>query len=186
MGERSPVPDPFETTVGVAPEGERMKRTAIALVVLMIAAGAYVAAAHFSGGVFPTPGLELGGARGDIRRQVHSFLEDIQYKDFQSAARYHAPELREQVDIPYLLQRLFTVKPEALDIMSWELIAADIDSTGRRGRVRARVKVKELLEGNLRDQEMMFYFHQEPTDGTWYMKLEDSLRHLSAEEGKKH
>ncbi|MFZ9886351.1 MAG: hypothetical protein ACO3JL_02510 [Myxococcota bacterium] len=163
-----------------------MKRMAIALLLVLIAGGAYVGAAHFSGGVFPTPGIELGGARGDIRRQVDSFLEDIQYKDFKSAARYHAPELRDEVDIPFLLQRLFTVKPEALDIMSWEIIAADIDSTGRRGRVRARVKVKELLQGNLRDQEMMFYFHQETPDGAWYMKLEDSLRHLSPEQGKKH
>ena len=72
------------------------------------------------------------------------FLEDIQFKDFASAAGYHAPDLIESVDIPFLLQRLFAVKPEALDIMDYEIVFAEIDSSELRARVKSRVKVKLL------------------------------------------
>ncbi len=163
-----------------------MKKLLILLCVLVAGGGAYVAAAHLSGGAFPTPGLELGGDRGELRRQATSFLEDIQFKDFETAASYHAPEKRDQVDIPFLLQRLFQVKPEALDIMSYEVVFADIDTTGNRGRVKTRVKVKELIRQDIRDQEIIFYFDRVNASAPWYMKLEDSLRQLEAEKNKKH
>lgn len=153
--------------------------------VLLVGLFGYVAAAHFSGGAFPTPGLQVGGERGELRRQATSFLEDIQFKDFATAASYHAPEKRDEVDIPFLLQRLFQVKPEALDIMSYEVVFADIDSTGNRGRVKTRVKVKELIRSDIRDQEIIFYFYRESGAAPWFMKLEDSLRNMEAEKGKK-
>lgn len=163
-----------------------MRRWLILLGVLAVLLGAYVAAAHLSGGAFPTFGLPLGGDRGLVRRTALSFLEDIQFKDFERAAQYHAPDKRETVDIPFLIQRLFQVKPETLDIMEYEVIFADIDSSGNRARVKTRVKVKELTREHIRDQELMLYFERQDARSPWYMKLEDSLRKLEAEEGKKH
>lgn len=163
-----------------------MKRWLVLIGVVVALAGGYLLAAHLSGGAFPTLGLPLGGDRGLVRRASLSFLEDIQFKDFDSAARYHSPEKQDTVDIPYLIQRLFQVKPEALDIMGYEIIFADLDSTETRARVKMRVKVKELTRGQIRDQELMLYFERKDERSPWYMKLEDSLRKLDADKDKKH
>lgn len=163
-----------------------MKKLIYALAVVVILAGSYLAAAHFSGAAFPTPGIDVGGARGELRRTSLKFWEDIQFKDFKRAARYHAPELQETVDIPFLLQRLFQVKPESLDIMHYEIMFADIDSSGNRGRVKSRVKVKELSRGEIRDQEVMLYYERADAHSPFYMKLEDSLRNQEATSGKKN
>ena len=156
------------------------------LLLLVLAAGGYIGAAHFSGGAFPTFGLPLGGERAMLRETVRSFLEDIQFKDFDRAASYHAPEKRETVDIPYLLERLFQQKPESLDIMDYEIVFADVDSTGKRARVKARVKVKNLALGDIREQEFILFFHRDSVSAPWYMELESSLRQTEAEKGKKH
>ena len=102
---------------------------------LVVVLTVYAGAAHLSGGAFPTFGLPLGGDRGALRQTTQSFLEDIQFKDFDKAASYHAPERREDVDIPFLIQRLFLQKPESLDIMDYEIVFADLDSTATRARV---------------------------------------------------
>ena len=162
-----------------------MKRALVAVVVLMLLGGGYVAAAHLSGGAFPVPGLKLGGDRGIMRRAALQFWEDIQFKDFKKAASYHAPELQDTVDIPYLLQRLFAVKPEALDIMTYEVVFVDVDSSGNRGRVKTRTKVKYLASGEIREQELMLYFDRADARSPWFMKLEDSLRQLESTPGKK-
>jgi hypothetical protein len=162
-----------------------MKKVLVAIIALVVVAGGYLAAAHFSGGAFPTLGLELGGQRGVLRRLATSFLEDIQFKDFKRAATYHAPDKQATVDIPFLIQRLFQVKPEALDIMQHEIVFAETDSTSRRGRVKARVKFKELVRGEIRTQELILYFERADAGAPWYMKLEDSLRNIEAEKGKK-
>ena len=156
------------------------------LLVMVLLAGGYLGAAHFSGGAFPTLGLPLGGERAWLRKTVRAFLEDIQFKDFNHAASYHAPDKRDSVDIPYLLERLFLQKPESLDIMDYEIVFAKIDSTGRRARVKARVKVKNLLRGDIRDQEFVLFFHRDAPESPWYMELESSLRQISGEKGKTH
>jgi hypothetical protein len=154
--------------------------------VLVLAAGGYVLGAHLNGGAWPTPGLEVGGDVGWARRTALSFWEDIQFKDFARAAIYHSPERRQQVDIPYLLERLFGVKPEMLDIMEIEVVLAEMDSTGLRIRVKTRLKVKLLLLNEIRDREIMLYFHRAAVGEPWWMELETSLRNLDVEEGKKH
>lgn len=148
--------------------------------------GGCLTAAHLSEAALPTLGLPLGGDCGHVRRLSLSFLEDIQFKDFEAAARYHSPKKRKTVDIPYLLWRLFAVKPEALAIMGYEVLFADLDSSKNRARVKVRVKVKELVQGKLRDQEIMLYFEREHRRAPWYMKLEDSLRQIDPDKGRKH
>ena len=162
-----------------------MKKAVTALLVLALLLGGYLAVAHVSGGAFSTLGLVLGGSRGELRRMALSFLEDIQFKDFVSAASYHAPDIRDSVDIPFLIQRLFTVRPEALDIMDYEVVFAEIDSGGLRARVKLRVKVKLLLNALINEREVILYFERDSVDDPWYMKLEDSLRELSPDTAKR-
>ena len=90
------------------------------------------------------------------------------------------------MDIPFLLERLFLVKPEFLDIMAFEVVMADLDSTGNRGRVKTRVKVKELVSNQIRDKEIMLYFQRVDRESPWYMELESSLHGDEAERGKRH
>ncbi len=163
-----------------------MKKVVTALLVLSLLGGGYLAVAHFSGGAFATLGLALGGDRGALRRLALSFLEDIQFKDFVSAASYHSPELRESIDIPFIIQRLFTVRPEALDIMDYEVVFAEVDSGGLRARVKLRVKVKILLNALINEREVILYFERDSVDDPWYMKLEDSLRQLTPDSVKQN
>jgi len=163
-----------------------MNRALKALVVGLLLTGGYLGVAHLSGGAFWTVGLPLGGDRGLLRRISMDFLEDIQFKDFVSAASYHAPELIEAVDIPFLIQRLFQVRPEALDVMDYEVVFAELDSSGLRARVRVRVRVKLLLDGRLEEREFILYFHRDTVADPWYMRLEDSLRELTPDSDRAH
>ncbi len=163
-----------------------MKKAVTALLVIALLLGGYLGVAHVSGGAFSTLGLALGGSRGELRRVALSFLEDIQFKDFESAASYHAPDIRDGIDIPFIIQRLFTVKPEALDIMDYEVVFAEVDSDGLRARVKLRVKVKLLLNARIDEREVMLYFERDSVDDPWYMALEDSLRQLSPDSAKQN
>jgi hypothetical protein len=163
-----------------------MKKVMATLMLLAALLGGYLAVAHLSGGAFSTLGLALGGDRGALRRIAMEFMEDIQFKDFVSAAGYHAPDLIETVDIPFLIQRLFAVKPEGLDFMDYEVTMADLDSSGLRARVKVRVKAKLLLDELVEERELILYFHRETVDDPWYMKLEDSLRELSPDSARQH
>ena len=162
-----------------------MKKLVVAVVALLVLCGGYLAVAHLSGGAFPTLGLRLGGARGELRRLSRSFIEDIQFKDFKRAASYHSPDKREAVDIPHIIQRLFVVKPEALDIQSYTIVFAEVDSTDNRGRVKTRIKFQDLMQKQIREQDLILYWERAGASAPWYMKLEDSLRNLEAEKGKK-
>jgi len=163
-----------------------MKKALTALLVIAFLSGGYLAVAHISGGALSTLGLALGGDRGELRRIALAFLEDVQFKDFEAAASYHAPDLLESVDIPFLIQRLFAVRPEALDIMGFEIVFADLDSSDLRARVKVRVKAKLLLDERLDERELVLYFYRDTVDDPWYMKLEDSLRELSPDSTLQH
>jgi hypothetical protein len=157
------------------------KATIILVVVALLAAGLIV----FVSRPAALDRLGLGGDSGKLRLITQSFLEDIQFKDFAKAASYHSPDDQKTVDIPFLLERLFGIKPEQLDIMSYEIVFADIDSSGLRGRVKSRVKVKILVNGAIEDRELMLYFSRDTPQSPWFMRLESSLRALEAEQGKK-
>jgi hypothetical protein len=162
-----------------------MKKVVAAVLVLSLLLGGYLTVAHISGGAFSTLGLLLGGDRGDLRRVALAFLEDIQFKDFTSAAGYHSPETRDSVDIPFLIQRLFTVRPEVMDIMDYEVVFAEIDESGLRARVKLRVTVKLLLNALINEREVILFFERDTVNDPWYMKLEDSLRQLTPDTAKK-
>ena len=127
-----------------------------------------------SGGGIGIGSLTSGGDADYIKKRTLEFLEDIQFKDFQKAASYHSSEDRKDLNIPYLIERLFAVKPEFLDILRYKVVKSEIDSTGDRGRVSTVTTVKYLNEGNVRDTSIIFYWYRDPTEG-WVMKLESSL-----------
>ena len=164
-----------------------MKKWLIGAGVLVALGVGYLGLAHLSGGQFSTLGVPgLGGEEQWLRETSMTFWEDITFKDFDRAATYHTPDEQDTVDIPYLLERLFAVKPEFLDIMNVEIVYVDIDSTGLRARVKCRVRFKDLIKEKVRDQEIILYFHRESEEDPWYMKLESSLRTLDVDEDKKH
>ena len=146
----------------------------------------YIGMSHFSGGAYSTLGLPIGGERAHLRDVTLSFTEDIQFKDFKKAATYHEPSVQDQVDIPYLLERLFMIKPEALDIMSYEIVFAELDSSKLRGRVKIRLKIKDLVSSRIRDQEIIYFYHRESLSAPWYMVLESSLRQLKGDAEKSY
>jgi hypothetical protein len=164
--------------------GNPSKAPWVLLIVALLLPAGYLGIAHLSGGQWPVFGLPLGGDREQLRRLSLDFWEDIQFKDFQSAAAFHDPATQQEVDIPYLLERLFALKPEMLDIMNLEVVLTDIDSSGLRGRVKTRIKVKNLLNGDVKDREIMLYFSRASKEAPWYMDLESSLRQIKGEEGK--
>ena len=109
-----------------------------------------------------------------LQELTRAFLEDIQFKDFDKAAMYHTPEDQEQVDIPDLLERLFKIKPEFLDIMKYEITDVDIDNSGARARVKTHTTVKLLNTDEIKEPDVIFYWYKQ--DDQWYMKLESSLQ----------
>ena len=163
-----------------------MNKWVTVIVVLVVVTGGYLGLAHLSGGAYPTMGIAVGGPRGELRQLTLEFIEDIKFKDFDRAATYHDPQTQDQVDVPFLLQRIFIVKPEALDVMSYEIVFAEIDSTDLRGRVKARIKFKDLIKNQIREREVIYFYHRESLDSPWYMKLESSLRRVEGDDKKKH
>jgi hypothetical protein len=160
-----------------------MRRVTIIIVlVALVAGGAVVIAAKPE----LLAHIGLGGDSTRLRELTRSFVEDVQFKDFKRAARYHKPEERSTVDIPFLIERLFLLKPEQLDIMEHEILFSKIDSTGLRGRTKTRIKVKDLVNEKIRIRELMLYFYRDDRQSPWFMRLETSLRTLRGDPDKKH
>ena len=80
----------------------------------------------------------------------------------------------------------FAVKPEALDFMDYEVVFADVDSSGLRARVKLRVKAKFLVDERIAERELILYFERDSESDPWYMKLEDSLRQLAPDSARAH
>ena len=122
--------------------------------------------------------LNIGTSSSDIaflETKSKEFLEDIQFKDFKKASSYHSREDRKKVDIPKLIERMFAVKPEFLNIMRFEIIKSSMDSTKTRCRVHTKTVIKLLNTSEIREPEIMLYWFKDPTEG-WVMELESSLQ----------
>ncbi len=151
-----------------------MKKILILFVILFSCA---FAALVISGRATGGQGIGNGSSadRGQLEQISLKFMEDLRFKDFQHAASYHSVEDRKKVNIPQLIEQWFAVKPEALDIMRYEIQKVDIDSTGKRGRVKIKTVLKILNADQIKEPEMMLYFFKDPAEG-WIMELESSLR----------
>ncbi|MCA9550129.1 MAG: hypothetical protein KC933_08845 [Myxococcales bacterium] len=156
-------------------------KSAIILGLVLLVAGGVLFYVSQPGGV-AVPGVVATGDRGYIRDRTWEFLEDIKFKDFAKASTYHLESTQKARDIPNLLQRVFKIPHEVLDIQDFEIIEVELDTGKTRGRVRTLVRYHVLgdrevreKEDAQRDTEMLFYWFKQP-DGSWVMELESSLR----------
>lgn len=146
-----------------------MKKVAIALVVLLVLAFGLLVGLTNSG--LKLFGRSLWTANEDIAQLeelARSFLEDLQYKDFAEAAKYHTFLDQDKVDIPKLIQQLFAVKPETLNIRDFDITRVTVDPDGRRARTffRANLEFLNTAEGDKPNREKMvegiLYWHKRP------------------------
>jgi len=91
--------------------------------------------------------------RGEIEQLSEQFMEDLQFKDFQSSARYHHDLEQERVDIGQSIEELFLIDPELLDILDYRITRTEIDSTGTRGRVLVNTRFRPLKPEAMSDDD---------------------------------
>jgi hypothetical protein len=110
----------------------------------------------------------------ELRQLAYSFLEDIQYKDFDQAASYHTWEDQWQADIPRLIERLFAVKPEQLNVRDIAITQVTLDRAGRRARTFFEATVELLSSAHNQEEENrerrvegVLYWHQRPAAESW-------------------
>lgn len=149
-----------------------MKKSTVAFIIVALAVGSYIFYDSQWGRSV------LMGFFSEDQAKIEdislSFMEDVKFKDFNKAASYHSPEDREKVDIPKLMERLFKIKPELLDVMEYSILESTLDSTGTRGRVKMKAKVNVLNSGKIKNPEFILYYKKDGNE--WFMELESSLR----------
>lgn len=151
-----------------------MRKFLLVVVLLLLAGGAFFMVAPKQQAHTPIS-LLMNGETRKLAQQSQKFLEDIKFKDFKAAAEHSSPEDRGSADIPKLIERLFQVKPEFLEINQVQVLSADLDSSRQRGRVKLQADVKLLNTQELRKPEVMLYWKKAPS-GQWYMDLASSLQ----------
>lgn len=151
-----------------------MRILLIFVLLLSLAGGVVYFLQNTSAGKAPIASL-LNNDSQEIVRIGQAFMESIQYKDFKTAASFSLPEQKTSLDIPMLIERLFQIKPELLDINHIVVRSHDFDHTGKRARLRMQADVKVLNSSELRKPEIIFYFKKLP-DGKWYMDFASSIK----------
>lgn len=144
-----------------------MKKLGIALLVVLTLS--VVALAKFKSFASLGVGALLGGGDAAILEDLaRHFLEDLQYKDFDKAGTYHTLLDQAKVEIPKLIERLFQVKPEMLNIRDFKITDVTIDESGQRARTFFNANM-ELLntarDGNPNEErkvEGILYWHRRP------------------------
>lgn len=105
---------------------------------------------------------------------TRKFMEDLQYKDFKSAALYSLPEHKDKMNVPALIEKWFAIKPEVLDINGIQILDTELDSSQKRAKVKLQADIKILNTNELRKPNVILYWKKLP-DGKWYMDLASSL-----------
>lgn len=143
-----------------------MKKVIIALVLLLVVGVALLA------------GLSPWGFGGMLvwneqTRELHGlakeFLQDIKFKDFTSAGAYHTWGDSQKENIPQLIERLFAIKPELLDLHDYEVTKVELDETGLRARTLFKAHYRVLNSARNKDEkdedkvlEGILYWHKRP------------------------
>jgi hypothetical protein len=148
------------------------KAVVILLILVVLAAGAIVASQRYAFKVGPYQ-VTLNQDKQVLHDRMTGFLEAIQFKDFAKAANYHDDADKSRRPIDRLIEEKFFIKPEQLDIMSYEIKFIEITEAGDRGRILTDTRVRQLNTQEVRDIEAIFYWAKE--GGEWYLKLESSL-----------
>ena len=177
-----------------------MKKIALGLSLFLVLAVLLLAGLDRYGFRLGGLGLDWNEEAGALRDLAEQFLEDLTYKDFAAAAEYHTWADQEEVDIPRLIERMFKIKPELLNIRDIRITEVDLDSGGERARTFFTVTMEILNSaGDQPDEpnrerqvEGILYWHKRPAaegvaapeEGAsvdlpsgerWFMMLESSL-----------
>ena len=115
-----------------------------------------------------------GGDKAIIIEKSKRFFECIQFKEFGEAAQFHSEEDQKDADIPDMIERLFFVKPENLDIQNVDILFGEIDSSDVLGRVKTKCLAHVLNTQEEKQIDVMLYWKKE--NGNWYLKLKSSLQ----------
>ena len=142
------------------------KKTLLILVLLAVAGGAAWAVLSGVTSVYQTD-------KHVIIKKSKRFLECIKFKEFGEAASFHTAEDSKKADIPFLIERMFKLKPEQLDIQEVNVLYGEIDSSGVLGRTKSRCIVHVLNTKEVRKPEVVLYWKKE--GGEWFLKLKSSL-----------
>ena len=170
-----------------------MKKIALALVLVLVLA--MVALVGVGAG-----GFFMSKDEAIIYKLARSFLTDLQFKDFEKAASYHTLLDSKKANIPKLIEKLFAVKPELLNIREFEIVKVEMDPDGKRAKAFFRSTgeilntAKDDKPNKEKEVEGILYWHKLPssegapgaptmttTDPAaaeaekWFMKLESSL-----------
>ncbi len=108
-----------------------------------------------------------------IKKKSNRFFECIKFKEFDEASKFHHPDEQKQANIPKLIEDLFAVPPEQLDIQEVNVLFGEIDSSGVLGKVKTRCTVQLLNSKEIRNPEVMLYWKK--LGGNWYLKLRSTL-----------
>ncbi|HEY9842056.1 MAG: hypothetical protein ACAI44_39830 [Candidatus Sericytochromatia bacterium] len=150
-----------------------MRVLIIFLALLLVAGGGYFVMQNAQLGSAPLGALVSSDSQALIKA-TRSFMEDLKFKDFKSAAKYSLPEQQGKYDIPAMIEGLFHVKPEFMDIQNYEITSTDYDSSGQRARVHLKTDIKLLNSEERRKPEVILYYKKQAE--SWYMDLASSLR----------
>ena len=147
-----------------------MKKVGIALAVLLLLGAALLSGLKPWG--FAPFGVELvrwAPDAKDLERMAWKFLEDLKYKDFAKAAKFHSFADQGKADIPALIERLFAIKPEQLNLRDYTITGVDLDEDGKRARTHfhATYEVLNSAQGEdgkneERQIEGILYWHKLP------------------------
>lgn len=118
-----------------------------------ITAVTILVAAAVGAGIYVYIAQPFNPTRAEIEELSTRFMEDIQFKDFDSSARYHHELERDRVDIGRAIEELFLVDPELIDILDYRIVRSELDSTGTRGRVLVSTRFRPLEPEAVSDDE---------------------------------
>lgn len=152
-----------------------MKKILLVFGVLILLALVLLVFSSYTGVRVGPVSFALSADQRFVEQKTLDFMEDVRYKDFKKAASYHNAAERKTVDIPNLIERIFVVKPEFLDIMRYQVTSVDMDRSGDRARVHVKAVVKVLNTREIKEPEIIYYWYKDPQEG-WCMRLESSLR----------
>ncbi len=107
-----------------------------------------------------------------LRDKTYRFWECIQFKSFDQAAEFDSGE--DHASTAKLIEQIFRIKPENLDIQHVHVLGVFRDGTGDLARTKTRLQVELLNPKQPRDIEVMLYWTRSEA-GSWELELRSSL-----------
>ena len=74
-----------------------------------------------------------------------------------------------------LIERLFQIKPEFLDIQKNKILSVEKDTTDKRAKVNIESEVKVLNTNELKKPNIVLYW-KKMEDNKWYLDLASSIK----------